>query len=109
MLIRLEGINNPEDARILSNQDLFLPADRLPDLEEGNYYYRQLIGIRVEDDEGNHMGEIVEIIETGANDVYVIFNKEEGKETLIPAIQSVIQKIDIESNLMVVNRLEWLD
>jgi ribosomal 30S subunit maturation factor RimM len=39
----------------------------------------------------------------------VIFNKEEGKETLIPAIQSVIQKIDIESNLMVVNRLEWLD
>jgi 16S rRNA processing protein RimM len=109
MLIRLEGINNPEDAKILSNQDLFLPADRLPDLEEGNYYYRQLIGIRVEDDEGNHMGEIVEIIETGANDVYVIFNKEEGKETLIPAIQSVIQKIDIESNLMVVNRLEWLD
>ncbi|MBM3137582.1 MAG: 16S rRNA processing protein RimM [Chloroflexi bacterium] len=109
LLIRLEGINNPEDARILSNHDLLLPADRLPELEEGNYYYRQLIGMRVEDVEGNLLGEIVEIIETGANDVYVIFNKEEKIETLIPAIESVVQKIDIESNLMVVNQLEWLD
>jgi 16S rRNA processing protein RimM len=63
----------------------------------------------VEDVEGNRMGEIVEIIETGANDVYVIFDKEEEKEILIPAIQSVIMKIDIESNRMVVKRLEWLD
>jgi len=109
LLLRLEGVNNPEDARILANQILFTQAENLPELEEGNYYYKQLIGIRVEDSEGNQMGEIVEIIETGANDVYVIFNKEEEKEILIPAIQSVILKIDIESNLMVVNRLEWLD
>jgi len=109
LLIHLEGINNPEDARILSNQVLFIPADHLPKLEEGNYYYRQLIGMMVEDVEGNHLGEIVEIIETGANDVYVIFNKHEGREILIPAIQSVVQKIDIESNLMVVNQLEWFD
>lgn len=109
LLIRLEGINNPEDARILANQILFIPAKDLPDLEEGKYYHRQLIGIKVEDIDGKKMGEIVEIIETGANDVYVIFNEEEGKEILIPAIQSVILKIDIESNLMVVNRLVWLD
>lgn len=109
LLIRLEGINTPEDARILANQILFIPADRLPILEEGNYYHRQLIGIQVEDVGGKRMGEIVEIIETGANDVYVIFDKEEEKEILIPAIQSVILKIDIESNIMVVNRLEWLD
>ena len=109
LLVRLEGVNNPEDARILANQIMVTPADNLPELEEGNYYYRQLIGMRVEDSEGIQMGEIVEIIETGANDVYVIFNKEEEKEILIPAIQSVILKIDIESNLMVVNRLEWLD
>jgi 16S rRNA processing protein RimM len=109
LLIRLEGINNPEDARIFANQMLYIPADRMPILEEGKFYYLQLIGIQVEDVEGNRMGEIVEIIETGANDVYVIFDKEEEKEILIPAIQSVIMKIDIESNRMVVKRLEWLD
>lgn len=108
-LIRFAGLDTPEEARLLTNQYIFIPAGELPELEQGKFYYRQLIGIRVEDAEGNHLGAVSEIIETGANDVYVVTDEKNGKEMLIPALQSVVIKIDIESSLMVVKPPEWLD
>jgi 16S rRNA processing protein RimM len=61
--------------------------------------------VKCEDDNGNLLGELVEIIETGANDVYVIRN-DRGGEVLIPAIESVIQKIDLDRRIMRVHMLE---
>jgi len=108
-LIRLESIDTPEKARLLTNQTIYLPTKNLPTLGDGKYYYFQLIGMHVEDDEGNNVGTVAEIIETSANDVYVVLEEITQKEILIPAIPSVILKIDIESNLIVVKLQEWID
>ena len=109
LFIRFEDIQTPEDARSLANQMMFISSDRLPEPQDGAFYHLQLIGLRVEDKEGNYLGMISEIIETGANDVYVVFNDNDKTEVLIPAIKSVVLKIDLESNLMVVQQLEWFD
>ena len=109
MIIRFDGIDNPEDAGFLTNQIIYNRADQLPDLDDGVYYQYQLVGMNVVDDNGKELGKVIEIIETGANDVYVILNEQNGREILIPAIKSVIKKIDLKSNLMVVKLQEWMD
>jgi 16S rRNA processing protein RimM len=108
-LIRFENIGTIEDAANLTNQTIFISADQLPPLEEGSYYHHQLLGMEVEDERGKILGIITEILTTGANDVYVVNDEENNKETLIPAIKPVIMRIDIESNKMVVREQEWLD
>jgi 16S rRNA processing protein RimM len=109
LLIRFEGIHTPEDARELTNQAMYILSDCLPELKEGGFYHLQLIDMRVEDKNGQVLGKISEIIETGANDVYVVTGDSGSSEILIPAIKSVVLKIDLESNIMVVEQQEWLD
>lgn len=106
MLIRFEGIANPEDASVLTNSEVFTKTRNLPKLPEGRYYHHQLIGLEVwEADE--HLGQLTEIMETGANDVYVI-QKPGSQELLIPAIPSVIREVDLKNGRMFVTLLEGL-
>jgi 16S rRNA processing protein RimM len=79
----------------------------VPSLPEGKIYQHELFGFKVVDENENLLGELVEIIVTGANDVYVIKN-EAGKELLLPAIPSVILDLDPERRLMRVHLLEGL-
>lgn len=108
-LIKFDKINNPEEAGHLTNEIIYLQSERFPSPKDGAYFYRQLLGLRVQNEDGTELGTISEIIETGANDVYVVFNEETQEEILIPAIKSAVLKIDIESNLMVVKQPEWFD
>jgi|AutmiccommuBRH23_1029490.scaffolds.fasta_scaffold00151_45 16S rRNA processing protein RimM len=85
---------------------VFVDATELPKLPEGEYYHHQLIGVQVFDNQDNRIGEIQEILETGANDVYLIKN-EDQKEILYPALLNLIEKIDIENRVMVVKPLEY--
>jgi 16S rRNA processing protein RimM len=94
-LVAFEGINNREQSGELRNQFVLVRADDRPPLPEGEYYHHQLIGLRVVDERGVAIGELVEIMQTGANDVYVV-RLPAGGELLIPAIDSVILKIDLE-------------
>ncbi len=106
MLIRFRGIDNPEDASELTNLEVFKSTRNLPKLPEGKYYHHVLLGLQVwEGDE--HLGELVEIMETGANDVYVI-QKEDAKELLIPAIPDVVLEVDLDNCRMNVSLLEGL-
>jgi 16S rRNA processing protein RimM len=79
----------------------------MPSLPEGKLYQHELFGFQVVDENGDSLGELVEIIETGANDVYVVRN-ESGKEILLPAIPAVILELDSERRLMRVHVLEGL-
>ncbi|MCL4562888.1 MAG: ribosome maturation factor RimM [Chloroflexi bacterium] len=106
LLLRLEGITTPEQARGLSNQYVYVRTDLLPDLPEGEYYHHQLIGLAVEDQDGNPLGSLVEIITTSANDVYVV-KSPEGKELLIPAIASAVLEVDLTRGSMRVHPPEW--
>lgn len=94
VLVAFEGINTREQSGELRNQFVLVRADDRPPLPQGEYYHHQLIGLNVVDELGILLGELVEIMQTGANDVYVV-NLPSGGELLIPAIDSVILSVDL--------------
>lgn len=106
VLITLEGIRNREEAAELTNLEVFVRIDELPALSEGQYYHHQLVGLKAVLEDGTEIGTVTEIMETGANDVYVIADPA-GKEILLPAIDSVIIKIDLPAKQMVVKPPVW--
>jgi 16S rRNA processing protein RimM len=107
MLVKFEGVETPEDAGQLRNQWVYVSSTDVPSLPEGRLYQHELIGFHVVDENGNPLGELVEIIETGANDVYVV-RDESGKEILLPAISSVVLELDLSPRVMRVHMLEGL-
>ncbi len=107
MLIKFKGIETPEDTAQFRNQWVYVKASEIPALPEGQIYQHELFGFKVVDENENPLGELVEIIETGANDVYVV-RDESGKEILLPAIPSVILDLDPIRRLMRVHLLEGL-
>jgi 16S rRNA processing protein RimM len=106
LLLTFAGIETPEAAGTQCNQRVYIKADTLPELPEGEYYHHQLLGLRVIDEAGMEVGSLTEIIETGANDVYVATSVE-GKEMLLPAIESVILGVDLGRNEMRVRLPDW--
>ena len=84
----------------------WLQSADVPSLPEGKLYQHELFGFGVVDEDGNRLGELVEIIETGANDVYVVRTPE--GELLLPAIKSVILNIDIDAKRITAHLLEGL-
>jgi 16S rRNA processing protein RimM len=107
MLVKFKGIETPEDAGKLRNQWVYVRATDVPGLPEGKIYQHEIFGFKVVDENDNPLGELVEIIETGANNVYVV-RDESGKEILLPAIPSVILELDSDRRLMRVHLLEGL-
>lgn len=106
-LISFEGFTVREEMDFLRNTDVYVHKDDIPALEEGEYYLHQFIGLQVITDDGDDLGSIVDIIETGANNVFVVHN-EEKKEILIPDIDEVVLSVDIKSEKVIVHLLEGL-
>ena len=106
MLLRFAGFDTPEATARLTNLEVFTRTRGLPKLPEGQFYHHQLLGLKVwEADE--YLAELVDIMETGANDVYVV-GSEDAQELLIPAIPDVIKEINIEAGTIQVELLEGL-
>ena len=102
LLITFEDINNPESAANFRNQMVYVRADDRPPLPDGNFYHHQLLGLDVVSDQGEQLGQLVEILETGANDVYIV-RPITGPDLLIPAIDKVVTEINLEAGLMKVH------
>jgi 16S rRNA processing protein RimM len=107
LLVKFKGIETPEEAGQFRNQWVFVKKSDLPPLPEGKIYQHELIGFRVVDEDGNPLGELVEILETGANDVYVV-RDDSGKEILLPNIPSVILDLEPGTRTMRVHLLDGL-
>lgn len=107
MLVKLKGVNTPEEAGRYRNQWVYIKTKDAPELPDGQYYKHELYGVKVIDDQGNALGELAEIIETGANDVYVV-RDDSGREILLPAIPSVILDLEPDRGLMRVHILDGL-
>ena len=107
MLVRFRGIKTPEDAGIYRNTWMYVPSANRPELPEGEYYHHQLIGLNVVTDEGEDLGVLADIIETGANDVYVVRDVD-GNEVLLPAIPPVILDVKPADRQMRVHLLDGL-
>ncbi|PKO17309.1 MAG: 16S rRNA processing protein RimM [Chloroflexi bacterium HGW-Chloroflexi-10] len=108
LLLQFSEYNSTEEVEILRNQYLYVNAEDLPALPKGEYYHHQLIGIEVYLNNGEQIGILTEVLETGANDVYVV-HKGDGKEELFPAIKEVILSIDLDRKRMVVQPLDYYD
>jgi 16S rRNA processing protein RimM len=107
LLVKFKGIETPESAALFRNQWVYIQAKDAAPLPEGQLYQHELIGFKVVDENDNALGELTEILETGANDVYVV-KDEAGKEILLPAIPSVILELDAAHRLMRVHLLDGL-
>lgn len=107
LLVTLEGYDSREAVAPLRNYELFVRADDRPPLPEGEYYLHQIIGLTVVNDEGQNLGVVAEWIETGANGVYIVRDAE-GNEVLLPDIDEVVLKIDLENQQITVHLLEGL-
>ena len=106
LILRLKGVEKIEQTQPLIGKTILVEKEALPDLEEGEYYWADLLGMKVETREGKRIGTVKEIFSTGAHDVYVV----EGKrgEISLPAIGEVILDIDLAKKMMKVARMEGL-
>lgn len=107
MLVRFEGHEDPEMAAKIANLYAYVRADDRPELPDGEYYHHQLLGLKVIDDQGRQLGKLVQILETGANDVYIV-KPDSGKEILLPAIGEVVKNIDLVNGTLVVHLIPGL-
>ena len=107
VLIKFKALDTPEAAGQFRNQWVYAKAKGLPRLPEGQHYRHELIGMSVVEEMGNPLGTLTEIVETGANDVYVVKDAA-GKEILLPNIPAVILDLDFERRIMRVHLLEGL-
>lgn len=99
-IVRLEGITDISQVEGLKGEGVFIKRQWLPPLEEDEYYWCDLIGMNVLKEDGTELGELVSIISTGSNDVYVV---DREKQYLIPAVVDVVKDISIEKRTIVVD------
>lgn len=107
VILKFEGIDNINDIEKYKGKELWVPREEAQELDEDEYYIGDLIGMDVLLEDGTRFGILKDVMETGANDVYVV-ETEEGKEVLLPAIHDCIMDVDIEKNAMTVHLMKGL-
>lgn len=95
VLMKLKGINTPEEADKLRQSYLLVDRSKEEPLEEGVYYIVDLLGLEAYTDEGQLLGKVDDIFNTGSNDIYVIKN-ELGKQILLPGLPEVLKQVNLE-------------
>jgi 16S rRNA processing protein RimM len=106
LLLKLCGCDDRDAAEALRGMLVQIPTEEAVPLEEGEYYHFQLIGVKVETESGERLGQVVEVLETAAHDVYVV--RGPAGEVLLPAVEDVVRALDLESRRMVVHLLPGL-
>jgi 16S rRNA processing protein RimM len=106
LVLQLKGIDRVEDITPLVGNEILIRREGLPPLGEDEYYWRDLLGMRVETEDGKKIGTVKEIFPTGANDVYVL----EGKrgEIFLPATEDVIKSVDCQRKVIKAHWMEGL-
>jgi 16S rRNA processing protein RimM len=102
LIIKIDGVDDPETAKLYTNYEIYLPKDALPKLPDNQYYWSQLEGLTVIDLNGKELGKVDHLEETGANDVLVITNNH--KRYLIPYIKTVILEVDLTNKFI---KVDW--
>ena len=105
-IVKFDGINSIEAAKNLAGQDILVAREDFEILPEGEYYRFEIEGLKVYDDTGKYYGVVEEVVATGSNDVYVV--RYEGKEWLIPMIDSVVRTIDLKQGKLIFHCVEGL-
>ncbi|KIL47693.1 ribosome maturation factor RimM [Jeotgalibacillus campisalis] len=106
-LLTFEGFENVNDVEAFKDGMLKVSEEQLSSLDENEFYYHEIVGCSVVTDEQVELGTIKEILSPGANDVWVI-QTPQGKELLIPYIESVVKKVDVSSKKIVISVIDGL-
>ena len=107
LLVKFEGIDSINEAEKFKNLQLKVDSENISELEENEFYFHEIIGCRVFDENNMLLGEVVEILTPGANDVWVI-KGENGKEILIPYIADVVKNVDVQNKKIDIEIMEGL-
>ena len=107
VLLKWKGIDNRDDAERYRGSALFVPREDAVPLQENEYFIADLIGLSVFTEDGEALGELTDVLQTGANDVYEV-TTEKKKKILIPAIRDCILQVDVEAGRMEVHLLPGL-
>lgn len=107
VILKFKGIDNINDIEKYKRCSLYVTREHAVALEEDEYFIADIIGMEVCTEDGNIFGTLKDVIETGANDVYVIENAEHG-EVLVPAIKECIRSVDIEKGQMMIHLMDGL-
>mgnify|MGYP004576688191 CR=1 FL=1 len=108
LVIKLEGINDANEALELKTKDVYIPRNALKELDDNTYYIEDLLfSDIVEEESGNVIGKLTYVFNTGANDVYEV-EREDKSKIYLPAISDVIKKVDIKSKKIYVKLMEGL-
>jgi len=107
VILKFKGINNINDIEKYKRCPLLVDRENAVELEEDEYFIADMIGMNVFTEDGEIFGTLKDVIETGANDVYIINSKKHG-EVLIPAIKECILDVNVKESRMLVHLMEGL-
>jgi 16S rRNA processing protein RimM len=106
LIVKFRGCETREDAEGLRASTIWMSRQQIGPLEPGRWFVQDIVGIAVFTDEGEHLGELTEVMSMPANDVYVVTGG--GREILLPATEEVIREVDLEQGKMLVHLIEGL-
>ena len=107
VILKFKGYDSINEIEKFVKKNLYVTRENAVKLKKDEYFIADLIGIQVVSDEGEELGTISDVLQTGANDVYVV-SKDGAKDLLIPAIHACIQNVDVAAGQMEVHLLPGL-
>lgn len=107
VILKFKGLDNINDIEKYRQKSLYVTRKNAVRLQRDEYFIADLIGLKVQDEDGKELGTVKDVIETGANDVYEV-EMADGKSLLLPAIKQCILNVDVENGTMQVHVMEGL-
>jgi len=107
LILKLEGIEDRPAAETLRGALIRVPLCQAVKLPPGTYYWHEILGLLVQDESGRQLGNVVDILQTGSNDVYVV--EAEKGQLLLPAIKDVVRSVDLKRGEMIVELIPGLE
>lgn len=107
VILKFKGLETPEEVAKYRQKSLYVTRENAVRLGRDEYFIADLMGMKVFDEDGTEIGVLREVLETGANDVYVIDLKD-GRELLLPAIRECVLNVDVEAGKMQIHILDGL-
>ncbi len=107
VILKFKGIDNINDVEKYRKSKLLVPRKNAVRLSKDEYFIADLMGLEIRDEDGERIGTLESVLETGANDVYII-KLDDGRELLLPAIKQCVLEVDVEAGFMRIHILDGL-